>query len=99
MNRISFELHDSILGKGVVSNEKHITIDAALNNAKRLYSLPPTWLDARAILFLGTKLPEPNPKYDQLLQVVERSSLLQRLVKRNLMEEFQRMLSVSEELL
>jgi NRPS condensation-like uncharacterized protein len=69
--------------------QKHITIDAALNNAKRLYSLPPTWLDARAILFLGTKLPEPNPKYDQLLQVVEQSSLLQRLVKRNLMEEFQ----------
>lgn len=69
--------------------QKHITIDAMLSNAKRLFSLPPTWIDARTILFLGNKLPEPNPKYDQLLEVVKKSSLLQRVVKRNLMEEFQ----------
>jgi NRPS condensation-like uncharacterized protein len=69
--------------------QKHTTIDAALGNAKRLFSLPQTWLDARAILFLGNKLPEPSPKYDRLLEVVEQSSLLRRLVQRNLGEEFQ----------
>ncbi len=69
--------------------QKHITMDAMLSNAKRLFSLPPTWIEARSILFLGNKLPESNPKYDQLLEVVKKSSLLQRIVKSNLMEEFQ----------
>jgi hypothetical protein len=69
--------------------QKHITMNAMLNNAKRLFSLPPTWIEARSILFLGNKLPESNPKYDQLLEVVNKSSLLQRIVKSNLMEEFQ----------
>ncbi|MFX0077089.1 MAG: condensation domain-containing protein [Candidatus Hermodarchaeota archaeon] len=69
--------------------QKHITMDAMLSNAKRLFSLPPTWIEARSILFLGNKLPESNPKYDKLLEVVKKSSLLQRIVKSNLMEEFQ----------
>ena len=69
--------------------QKHITMDAMLSNAKRLFSLPPTWIEARSILFLGNKLPESNPKYDQLLEVVKKSSLLQRIVKSNLGEEFQ----------
>ncbi|MHA1479358.1 MAG: condensation domain-containing protein [Promethearchaeota archaeon] len=69
--------------------QKHITMDAMLSNAKRLFSLPPTWIEARSILFLGNKLPESNPKYNQLLEVVKKSSLLQRIVKSNLGEEFQ----------
>jgi NRPS condensation-like uncharacterized protein len=69
--------------------QKHITMNAMLSNAKRLFSLPPTWIEARSILFLGNKLPKTNPKYDQLLEVVNKSSLLQKIVKRNLTEEFQ----------
>lgn len=69
--------------------QKHITMDAMLSNAKRLFLLPPTWIEARSFLFLGNKLPESNPKYEQLLKVVKKSSLLQRIVKSNLSEEFQ----------
>ncbi|MFX0090988.1 MAG: condensation domain-containing protein [Candidatus Hodarchaeota archaeon] len=67
--------------------QKHITMDAMLNTAKRLYSLPPTLIDARVMVILGSKLPEPKPKYDQLLEIVQKSSLLRKMQQQNFAEE------------
>lgn len=67
--------------------QKHITRDTMLGNAKRQYSLPPTLVDARMMMFVGSKLPEPKPKYDQLLEIVQKSSFLRKLREKNLGEE------------
>lgn len=69
--------------------QKHTSMDAMLGNAKRLFSLPPSWIEARSMLFLGNKLPQPNKKYDQLLELVGTISFLRRITSISSSEEFQ----------
>ncbi|MFX1254320.1 MAG: condensation domain-containing protein [Promethearchaeota archaeon] len=67
--------------------QKHITQNVMLSNAKRQYSIPPTLIDARMMLIVGRKLPEPKPKYDQILEIVQKSSFLRKMQQQNLSEE------------
>ena len=71
------------------SLQKHISMNAMLGNAKRLFSLPPSWIEARSMLFLGNKLPQSNKKYDQLLELVNTTSFLRRITSKSSTEEFQ----------
>jgi NRPS condensation-like uncharacterized protein len=68
---------------------KHTTTNAMLSNAKRVYSVPPTWLDARSMLSLGKNLPEPSEKYGKLLKLGDASLLLKKIIEKSLLEDFQ----------
>ena len=68
---------------------KHTTLNAMLSNAKRVYSLPATWLDARTMLFLGKHLAEPSEKYRKLLELSNRSLLLKKIIDKSVSGDFQ----------
>lgn len=67
--------------------KKHITRNGMLSNAKRAYMIPPSLMDARMMLILGNKLPESNPKYEKLVDIVKQEPFLRKLQQRNLTEE------------
>lgn len=55
---------------------KKITPNGMLSTAKQEYMIPLTLTDARIMLILGSKLPESSPKYEQVLEVVQKDASL-----------------------